>query len=106
MKKYLKTPEEVVEAKEERLVLAIIPVEERSETCPFCSTGEFWDMCSLHYKDGEADCAKCQEGISRTDAIERMAKAMSETYFNDVHASEPDMLEKMAEAALDALVDK
>ena len=43
---------------------------------------------------------------TRQQAIEFMAKAMSETYFNDVHASEPDMLEALAAAALDALVDK
>ena len=93
-------------AKEERLVLAIIPAKERSETCPFCSTGEFWDMCSLHDKDGEAYCAKCQEGISRSEAIKRMVEAMEAPYFNDIHASEPDMLEALAEAALDALMDK
>ena len=92
-------------AKEERLVLAIIPSKERSETCPFCSTGEFWDMCSLHYKDGEADCAKCQEGISRSEAIKRMVEAMEAPYFNDIHASEPDMLEALAEAALNALIE-
>ena len=46
----------------------------------------------------------CANVMTRQEAIERMAKAMSETYFNDVHASEPDMLEKMAEAALDALI--
>lgn len=93
-------------AKEERLVWAIIPAKERSETCPFCSTGEFWDMCSLHDKDGEAYCAKCQEGISRSEAIKRMVEAMEAPYFNDIHASEPDMLEALAEAALDALMDK
>lgn len=92
--------------KEESLVLAIIPAKERSKTCPFCSTGEFWDMCSLHYKDGEADCDKCQEGIPRSEAIKRMVEAMETPYFNDVHASEPDMLEALAAAALDALVDK
>ena len=58
--------------------------------------------------DPEKDCKDCQmaeyNGLSRTEAIERMANAMSDTYFNDVHASEPDMLEKMAEAALDALI--
>ena len=42
--------------------------------------------------------------MTRTEAIERMANAMSDPYFNDVHASEPDMLEKIAEAALDALI--
>lgn len=91
-------------AKEERLVLAIIPAKERSETCPFCSTGEFWDMCSLHDKDGEAYCAKCQEGISRSEAIKRMVEAMEAPYFNDIHASEPDMFEALAKAALDALL--
>ena len=58
--------------------------------------------------DPEKDCKDCKraeyDGIPRTEAIERMAKAMSETYFNDVHASEPDMLEALAEAALDALI--
>lgn len=92
-------------AKEERLVLAIIPAEERSETCPFCSTGEFWDMCSLYYKDGEADCDKCQEGIPRSEVIKRMVEAMEAPYFNDIHASEPDMLEALAAAALDTLIE-
>lgn len=40
----------------------------------------------------------------RTEAIEKMAKAMEVPYFNDIHASEPDMLEALAEAALDALI--
>lgn len=91
--------------KEERLVLAIIPAKERSETCPFCSTGEFWDMCSLYYKDGEADCDKCQEGILRSEVIKRMVEAMEAPYFNDIHASEPDMLEALAAAALDTLIE-
>lgn len=91
--------------KEERLVLAIIPAKERSETCPFCSTGEFWDMCSLYYKDGEANCDKCQEGILRSEAIKRMVEAMEAPYFNDIHASEPDMLEALAAAALNALIE-
>lgn len=42
--------------------------------------------------------------FTREEAIKSMENAMSDTYFNDVHASEPDMLEKMAEAALDALI--
>lgn len=58
--------------------------------------------------DPEKDCKDCKraeyEGLSRPEAIERMTKAMSAPYFNDVHASEPDMLEKMAEVALDALI--
>lgn len=58
--------------------------------------------------DPEKDCKNCKRaeynGISRTEAIEHMANAMSNTYFNDVHASEPDILEKMADAALDALI--
>lgn len=91
--------------KEERLVLAIIPAKERSETCPFCSTGEFWDMCSLYYKDGEAGCDKCQEGIPRSEVIKRMVEAMEAPYFNDIHASEPDMLEALAAAALDTLIE-
>ena len=43
---------------------------------------------------------------TRTEAIERMAEAMSAPYFNDVHASEVDMLQALAEAALDALLQK
>lgn len=49
-------------------------------------------------------CVASSECMTRSEAVERMANAMSDTYFNDVHASEPDMLEKMAEAALDALI--
>ena len=52
----------------------------------------------------EGDYGDFYNTISRTEAVERMANAMSDTYFNDVHACEPDMLEKMAEAALDALI--
>ena len=49
-------------------------------------------------------CVASSECMTRSEAVERMANAMSDTYFNDVHASEPDMLEKMAESALDALI--
>ncbi len=58
--------------------------------------------------DPEKDCKNCEraeyDGISRTEAIERMTEAMSAPYFNDVHASEVDMLQALAEAALDALI--
>lgn len=58
--------------------------------------------------DPEKDCKNCKraeyDGMSPTEAIERMANAMSDPYFNDVHASEPDMLEALAAAALDALI--
>ena len=58
--------------------------------------------------DPEKDCKDCKRaeyiGMSRTEAIERMANAMSVPYFNEVHASEPDMLQSLAEAALDALL--
>lgn len=42
--------------------------------------------------------------MTRAKAIEKMAKAMEVPYFNDIHASEPDMLEALAEAALEALI--
>lgn len=42
--------------------------------------------------------------FTRTEVIKLMTEAMSYTYFNDVHASEPDMLEKMAEVALNVLL--
>ncbi len=109
-------------AKEERLVLAIIPANERSETCPFCSTGEFWDMCSLYDKDGEADCDKCQEGIPRSEAVERIAKALWDrnqkriarinkefviTPWDTVERPSPNtqVYLENSEAALDALVE-
>ena len=44
--------------------------------------------------------------MTRAKAIEKMVEAMEAPYFNDVHASEPDMLEALAEAALDALLEK
>lgn len=58
--------------------------------------------------DPEKDCKNCKRaeynGMSRTEAVERMAAAMAVPYFNDIHASELDMLEALAEAALDALI--
>lgn len=46
----------------------------------------------------------CANVMTRQEAINRMAKAMEVPYFNDIHASEPDMLEALAESALDALI--
>lgn len=58
--------------------------------------------------DPEKDCKNCKHaqynGISRAEAIEKMAEAMEVPYFDDIHASEPDMLEALAAAALDALI--
>lgn len=44
------------------------------------------------------------KSFTRAEAIKKMAEAMEPPYFNDVHASEPDMLEALAAAALDALI--
>lgn len=98
--------------KEERLVLAIIPANERSETCPFCSTGEFWDMCSLYDKDGEANCNKCQAGLTRAEAVERMAKVVFQKDnvlsldigFDKLEQRKKNFYLELAEAALDALI--
>lgn len=60
--------------------------------------------CILDCGCDQLEGVKCNKGLPRPEAIERMTKAMSAPYFNDVHASEPDMLEKMAEVALDALI--
>ena len=58
--------------------------------------------------DPEKDCKDCKraeyDGMTRSEAIKRMVEAMEAPYFNDIHASEPDMLEALAEAALDALI--
>ena len=43
---------------------------------------------------------------TRSEDVKRMVEAMSVPYFNDVHASEEDMLQALAEAAMDALVGK
>ena len=42
--------------------------------------------------------------FDRTEAIKQMAEAMAIPYFDDIHASEVDMLQALAEAALDALI--
>lgn len=63
-----------------------------------------YDFCPFT-GNGKKTCREvCGLGLPRTEAIKRMAKAMEAPYFNDVHASEPDMLEALAEAALEALI--
>ena len=65
-----------------------------------------YDFCPFT-GNGKKTCREvCGLGLPRSEAVERMAAAMEAPYFNDIHASEPDMLEALAEAALDALVDK
>ena len=86
---------------EERIIC--LKIGSHLRNCPLMKDDGY---CVLDYGCDQLEGKKCNKGFTRTEAIERMAKAMSDTYFNDVHASEPDMLEKMAEAALDALVDK
>lgn len=81
---------------EERIV--VVDLKKQCEECR--------QSCE-EYDGFYADCSQCpfsEKSIKRTEAIERMAKAMSDTYFNDIHASEPDMLQALAEAALDALI--
>ena len=60
--------------------------------------------CGSCISDSCDECVLKTKPMTRTEAIERMVDAMWETYFNDVHASEPDMLEALAEAALDAML--
>ena len=59
--------------------------------------------------DPEKDCKDCKraeyDGMTRSETVKRMADAMAVPYFNDVHASELDMLEALAEAALDTLIE-
>lgn len=69
-----------------------------ADSWPFDCGGCFSGPCD--------ECVLQAKPMTRTEAIERMANAMYDPYFNDVHASEPDMLEALAEAALDALVGK
>lgn len=58
--------------------------------------------------DPEKDCKNCKraeyDGMSRTETVKRMDGAMAVPYFNDIHASELDMLEALAEAALVDLI--
>ena len=58
--------------------------------------------------DPEKDCKDCKmaeyDGMSRTETVKRMDGAMAVPYFNDIHASELDMLEALAEAALVDLI--
>ena len=86
---------------EERIIC--LKIGSHLRNCPLMKNS---GNCVLDYGCDQIEGIKCNKGMSRTQAIERMANAMSETYFNDVHASEPDMLEALAKAALDALVDK
>ena len=85
--------------KEERIIC--LQIGSHLRNCPLMKNSGY---CILDCGCDQLEGIKCNNGLSRTEAIERMANAMSDTYFNDVHASEPDMLEKMAEAALDALI--
>lgn len=69
--------------------------------CPLMKNNGY---CILDCGCDQLEGIKCNKGFTRTQAIERMANAMSATYFNDVHASEADMIEEMAKSALDALI--
>lgn len=67
--------------------------------------GDTKDIDNLAYLFPWGKLEKTKRVIfTRAEAIKRMAEAMEVPYFNDIHASEPDMLEALAEAALDALI--
>lgn len=61
--------------KEQRYVLIAIPETDREETCPFYSVCDGIDDCGvLGFKYNT--CKVCNAGVTREEAVERMAKAI------------------------------
>lgn len=96
--------------KEQRYVLVAIPETGREETCPFYSVCDGVDDCGvlgLKYNT----CKVCNAGMTRSEAVERMAKAICKISCNCkyyVCGNCTEYLEHyttdIAEAALDALL--
>lgn len=82
--------------KEERYVLVKIPVKDRKYECPFYYVSEGIEFCNID----ESWCEKCQAGMTRSEIVEKIAKAMCgddflvEGYY------------QLAERVLNALMEK
>lgn len=98
-------------AKEQRYVLIAIPETDREETCPFYSVCDGVDDCGvlgLKYNT----CKVCNAGMTRTEAVERMAKAIFQRdnvlsldiSFDELEQCTKVYYLKLAELALDALL--
>ena len=94
--------------KEERILI------EKVETCDFghCAgfytegVGEYFCVWNGERKRiTENDCKNCI-GISRQEAIERMAKKIDEAYIDENGCNKGLTMEELAEAALNALLEK
>lgn len=90
--------------KEERIVCRII---EKGYACDYCfsrPTHKYY-QCSISNNDCTYDvCKQCSLGMTRAEAIERMANAINVAYLN----RNPDYIMHfglLAEAALNALLE-
>ena len=96
-------------------------MEEKEERI-FIRKGTAIELCKFIYRDGcagEMHCCSCAISIPRSEAIERMAKALCRTYGEDCETCRFNGNEKgckrylefrnyiaMAEAALNALLEE
>lgn len=53
---------------------------------------------------GAKSCDECKVGMTRSEAIERIVKAIAIKYFEGVFSCENEEIEEYAEAALNALL--
>ena len=99
--------------KEQRYVLIAIPETDREETCPFYSVCDGVDDCGvlgLKYNT----CKVCNAGMTRSEAIERMAKSLFKVdnvlaldiKWSQLKKSKQLVYKEFAEAALNALLEE
>lgn len=100
--------------KEERIVCRVI---EKGYACDYCFSrpAHKYYQCSISNNDCTYDvCKQCSLGITRTEAIERMAKGIHfyewahDKHFpkwNELNSDIQNDYKNMAEAALNALLE-
>lgn len=99
--------------KEERIVCRVV---EKGYACDYCFSrpAHKYYQCSISNNDCTYDvCKQCSLGMTRQEAIERMAKSVYDTFSGCAHITPFEQVEdkykqgyyKRAEAALNALLE-